>query len=274
MWNRRDIKEYAKDFLRKYYWKAFLVCLIATLLGGGGSAGGGGGGGNNYDNNYNDGTNFEVDDYYQEGTYNLRENDMVERFNKPPFNFAARRFSLLSVITGGAIGIIAILFVVLLITIGFAIEVGKSRFFLRGFEGDVRIKTLFSTFNSEEYLPIVKTQFLRGLYTLLWTLLFIIPGIIKTYEYRLVPYILSEDSNLTSSEVITMSREMTHGHKMDMFILDLSFIGWYLLGALLFGIGVLFVDPYVEATNARLYNILSGNDHDEHEYIDSDMIIN
>lgn len=271
MWNRREIKEYAKDFLRKHYWKAFLVCLIATLLGGGGSAGGGGG--NDYDNNYNDGTSFEVDDYYQEGTYNFSENDMVERFNKPPFNFATRRFSLLSVLTGGAIGIIAILFFVLLVTIGFAIEVGKSRFFLRGFEGDARIKTLFSTFNSEEYLPIVKTQFLRGLYTLLWTLLFIIPGIIKTYEYRLVPYILAEDANLSSSEVITMSREMTHGHKMDMFILDLSFIGWYLLGALLFGIGVLFVDPYVEATNARLYNILSGNDHDEYEYIDSDMII-
>lgn len=53
---------------------------------------------------------------------------------------------------------------------------------------------------------------------------------------------------------------MTRGHKWEMFVLDLSFMGWYLLGGLLFGIGVFFVDPYNEATYARLYNVLSGND--------------
>lgn len=79
------------------------------------------------------------------------------------------------------------------------------------------------------------------------------------YEYSMVPYILSEESNLPPNEVIRKSREMTKGHKMDMFILDLSFFGWYLLGVLFFGIGGIFVNPYKEATIARLYNILSDN---------------
>ena len=259
MWNRREIKGYAKDFLRRHYWKAFLVCLIATLLSGGGTS-----------NSSN--TNYE--ESYQDDTYYYNEMNVIEELDNPAVNFATRRFnSPLFMLTGGAIGIMVLVLIILLVTVGFAIEVGQKRFFLRGFEGDARIKNLFSTFNSEEYLPIVKTQFLRGLYTILWTLLFIIPGIIKAYEYKFVPYILAEEPNLSSREVITMSREMTSGHKMDMFILDLSFIGWYLLGGLLFGIGGFFVDPYNEATYARLYNILSGNDELEEEYIDSDMVI-
>lgn len=263
MWTREDIKNYAKDFLRKHYWKAFLVCLIATLLSGGG--------GNN--NNSSNNNNYNNNHYYNENKIIEEINDdrMPFEFNNPILNFATRRLrSPLFLIGGGVFVVMIVVFVIILVTVGFAIEVGQSRFFLRGFKGDVSIKKLFSTFNSREYLPIVKTQFLRSLYNLLWAFLLIIPGIIKSYEYRFVPYILSEEPNLPSNEVITLSREMTEGHKMDIFVLDLSFIGWYILGGLLFGIGVFFVDPYKEATVARLYNILSGNDDDE--YSGYDMI--
>src|SRR5699024_7626307 len=123
------------------------------------------------------------------------------------------------------------------------------------------VGALFSTFNSDEYMPIVKTQFMKNVYIFLWTLLFIIPGIIKSYEYRFVPYILAENPHLPTGEVLAISKDLTDGRKMEIFILDLSFIGWDILGLFFFGIGTFFVDPYVETTNARLYEVLSGRDY-------------
>lgn len=154
---------------------------------------------------------------------------------------------------------------ILLILVGFNLEVGLSRFFLDGFKGDTRINNMFSTFNSEEFFFIAKTQFLRGLYIALWSLLFIIPGIIKAYEYRMVPYILAEKPDLTANEVITKSRDMTFGHKIDIFVLELSFIGWTILAMIPCGLGLFFLNPYIFATYAKLYNVLSGNDYFENE---------
>ena len=88
----------------------------------------------------------------------------------------------------------------------------------------------------------------------------------------MVPYIISENPNLSPSEAISMSRSMTHGHKMNIFILDISFFLWDLLGIIFFGIGGIFVNPYKEATSARLYNILSGNDVDGDMIIEEDLI--
>lgn len=264
MWTRVELKDYAKGFLKKHYWKAFIVCLIATLLSGGGSSNS-----SNSNNNYND------DTYYNNDYPVIEEFDdnVTFEFDSPVFNFITRNFrSPLFMLGGGFLTIIFLVLAVLIITVGFAIEVGKSRFFLDGFKGNVSVGKLFSTFNSEEYLPIVKTQFLRGLYNVLWSFLLIIPGVIKYYEYRLVPYILAEKPDLSSNEIISKSRELTSGHKMEMFVLDFSFIGWYLLGGLFFGIGVFFVDPYAEATYARLYNVLAGNDDIENQ-TEMDFII-
>lgn len=247
MWTRLAIKNYAKGFLRKHYWKAFAVCLIATLLTGGINSG----------NNNN-----------QNETYYIDNIPIVEEFepSNSILNYSNNYFRspLLNLVQGASL-IIAIVFTVLIIVVGYLIEVGQSRFFLRGFKGDVKISTVFSTFNSDELLPIVKTSFLRSIYNFLWFLLLFIPGIIKYYEYKFVPYILAEQPQLTSNEIISKSREITYGHKIDMFVLDLSFLGWYFLGALLCGIGVIFVNPYINATYARLYNVLAGNDAINHE---------
>ncbi|MBU5311332.1 DUF975 family protein [Tissierella carlieri] len=246
MWSRESIKNYAKDFLRKYYWKTFLVCLIVAIIG----------------NSSGNGQVRLSTEYSQNQTINGVRNKIALESNNPVLNFTIRKLgrSPIFYISKGLIIAMIIFFIILLITVGYALEVGKNRFFLRGFKDDVSINNLFSTFNSNEYFGIVKTQFIRGLYNLLWTLLLIIPGIIKAYEYSMVPYILSEEPNLPSDEVISRSRRMTDGHKMDMFVLDLSFLGWYILGLFFFGIGGIFVNPYKEATMARLYNILSGND--------------
>lgn len=246
MWSRELIKSYAKDFLREHYWKAFLVCAIAWVLGGAGT-------GSNQ---------WERTGYRQSQTIIERDKITFELKN-PVLNFSFKKagFPYKFRIAKGTMIVIGFAFFILSIAVGNIVEVGKVRFFLRGFEDNVDIGNLFSAFNSDEYLGILKTQFLRGLYNLLWTLLFIIPGIIKTYEYKMVPYILSKEPCMPADEAISMSRAMTEGHKWNMFVLDLSFLGWYLLGAVFFGIGGIFVYPYEEATYARLYNILSGNDN-------------
>lgn len=254
MWSRKELKSYAKDFLRNHYWKAFIVCLIASLLSGSGN----GATSRNLDhNNYDE--NYYNNEIIDQVNYRVPEMQAMENSRMDMFipNRIVR--SPMFLLYRGVLPIIFLLFLFLLVTVGFAIEVGKVRFFLRGFEGDVSIGSLLSTFNSREYFRIVQTQFLRGLYTVLWTFLFIIPGLIKTYEYRMVPYILSEEPDLYPNEAIRKSRDMTRGHKMDMFILDLSFLGWDLAGSILFGIGHIFVNPYKAATEARLYNILSDN---------------
>ena len=98
------------------------------------------------------------------------------------------------------------------------------------------------------------TMFLQGLFLVLWTLLFIVPGIVKAYAYRLTPYLLSEHPELTGTQAITLSRQMMKGHKWRAFVLDLSFIGWILLSVLTLGILTIFyVGPYMNATDAELY---------------------
>lgn len=102
-------------------------------------------------------------------------------------------------------------------------------------------------------------MFWRGFLNFLWYLLLIIPGIVKSYAYRMVPYILGDNPHIGTERAVALSEQMTQGHKFNIFVLDLSFIGWYLLGALLFGVGTLFVLPYDNATNAELYLTLREN---------------
>lgn len=92
--------------------------------------------------------------------------------------------------------------------------------------------------------------------TLLWSFLLIVPGVIKAYEYSMIPYLLAENPNLSADEVFSLSKQMTTGQKMDLFVLDLSFLGWIILGLICCGIGVLFVLPYPQATRAEVYLIL------------------
>lgn len=252
MWSGESIKNYAKDFLRKYYLKAFLVCLIVSILSGIGS----------------NSVQWKRSDYSQKQTIMERDKITLE-FKNPALRFTIRKMGMSSTfnIAKKTAAMIFLFSLMISITVGNVLEVGKARFFLRGFEDDVDIGNLTYNFNSNEYLGVVKTQFLRGFYNFLWTLLFIIPGIVKTYEYKLVPYILSQEPYLSSDEVIKKSMDMTEGHKWNMFVLDLSFLGWHLLGLLFFGIGSIFVYPYEEATYAKLYNILSGNDGMDNEII-------
>ena len=114
---------------------------------------------------------------------------------------------------------------------------------------------------------VVKTMFLKDLFLFFWTLLFIIPGIIKAYSYRMVPYILADQPDLGGTAAITRSREMMKGNKWRTFVFDLSFILWRLLSLLTLGIlGVFYVNPYYQSANGALYQALKLTGSDEGPY--------
>lgn len=95
---------------------------------------------------------------------------------------------------------------------------------------------------------------LISFFTFLWSLLLFIPGIIKAFSYSMSYYILADNPELTAREALRKSKEMMVGHKLDLFILMLSFFGWYLLGAITFGIAYIYIIPYLNATMANFYN--------------------
>ena len=90
-------------------------------------------------------------------------------------------------------------------------------------------------------------------YTFLWTLLFIIPGIVKSYSYAMTPYILADHPELSGEQAISRSMAMMQGNKLRLFLLHLSFIGWAILATLTCGIGFLWLYPYIYASMAVFY---------------------
>jgi uncharacterized membrane protein len=227
MWTRTMIKDRAKGVLSFNYWKAFVVSLVLLLAGGRQNGGGSSNGGSSNYSNYGNTFNKEA----------------VMIFGKVALFIAS----------------IAVILIILRVLIGYMLEVGGRKFFIRASEGESNMGYLGYCFKEGRYSKVLLTMLLRSIYTFLWSLLLIIPGIIKSYAYRMVPYILSDNPAIGCSRAIELSNEMTQGQKWDIFVLDLCFIGWYLLGSLALLVGVLFVMPYEDATNAELYLILRKN---------------
>lgn len=110
-----------------------------------------------------------------------------------------------------------------------------------------------------------KTSFFVGIFTMLWSLLFIIPGIVKSYSYMMAPYIVAEDPSVGALEAIARSERMMRGHKMEAFILELSFIGWILLSIVTFGIALIYAGPYMQTTMVNFYNKINPYNKRKHE---------
>lgn len=226
MWTRELIKTRAKEVLKINYWKAFVVSLIIVIAGGGRGSGGGNGG-----------------------------RDSSNRYG----NLLDERAALmLSRILSIVLTVVLVLFVLRLI-VGYMLEVGGRKFFIKAAEGKTDMGYLGYCFKEGRYVKVLLTMLLRDVYLVLWFLLLIIPGIVKSYSYRMVPYILADNPNIGYSRAIELSNQMTNGEKWNMFVLDLSFIGWYLLGIIALGIGILFVQPYYDSTESQLYLILREN---------------
>lgn len=139
------------------------------------------------------------------------------------------------------------------------IHVGSALAFIKLSKGaDAEVGDLVVSLRGNHYFNHVIQLFLRGLYTFLWSLLLFVPGIIKHYSYFLTPYILADDPE--EKNPIEKSMTLMNGHKGELFLLQLSFIGWYLLGALTLGIlTLLFVQPYYRQTMANYYEYIKSN---------------
>lgn len=227
MWTRALLKANAKTVLRRSYWRVFLMCLIASILAGDVSL------------------DFDVSDTYQHAS------QLFSRLSGG---------SLLPALLGAAfamVGVVALVVVFVAVVcwgilISPVVRVGQCRYLIQNRAGEVGLGTLFSGF-SNNYWNTVNGMFYANLRIFLYTLLLVIPGIIKAYQYTFVPYLLAENPDMEPARAAEISTLMTDGEKWNIFVLDLSFLGWNILGSLLFGIGTLFVTPYYSATQAELY---------------------
>ena len=120
-------------------------------------------------------------------------------------------------------------------------------------EESVDLENLFDGFRGGRYTRVFCALFLVHLFTFLWTLLLIIPGIMKAFSYALTPYIIMDEPELTARQAITRSCEIMEGRRWKLFCLYLSFIGWGILSLLTFGIGFLWLVPYMNASIAAFY---------------------
>lgn len=140
--------------------------------------------------------------------------------------------------------------------LGGAVELGFAVYLLKQHNRqDPEFQDLFSQF--QRFGQGFAQKFLRSLYVTLWSLLFVIPGIVKGYAYAMTPFIMAENPEMSASDAITASRELMNGHKGELFILELTFIGWDILALLTCNIGHLALNPYKNAAYAAFYKDIS-----------------
>ena len=164
----------------------------------------------------------------------------------------------------GAIAVFVIIVSLIATVIGLAFKaflinplvLGGKALFLRSYDRPADFKDLICGFKNN-YIKNVGTLILKDIFTILWTLLFIVPGIIKAYEYRMIPYLIAENPDMSYKEAFARSKDMMMGNKWEAFVLDLSFLGWFCLNLLTCGIlGIFYVNPYYFATDANLYRAI------------------
>lgn len=236
MWETSEIKERGRTVLRMNYWKCVLVSFIMGFVLSGSSS---------FSTNQIS-NNEQVRQAFQQ----LRD----AMNNMEPAERIAVIAAISSVIT-------------LAIVVGFLIKifiynplhVGGLAFFKKNvMDPPAELNEIGEGFKN--YLHIFVTLFLTDLFLTLWTLLFIVPGIIKSYSYRMVPYILADEPDLSPTETITRSREMMDGNKWHAFCYDISFIGWWLLTILTCGlVGMFWFGPYKNNSDAALYLAIRGD---------------
>lgn len=236
MWTRAELKSRAKANLSRYYGPALLVSFIAKLFsskGGGTSTGVADSVGN-----MNVGTGADA------GILSGMTENLDSVISNPGFRGVIASILVVSIIVG----------LVLAVLVAPVIIVGKNRFYMESREAGYSVgagKLLWGF--KHGYLNIVWTMFLKNLFVILGTCCCIVPGFYFSYCYYMVPYILAENPDMKATDALKLSKEMMEGHKWNTFILEVSFWGWWLVGALACGIGGIFIQPYYDATFAELY---------------------
>ena len=223
----RDFRETARNSLRGRWGLAVLASFIASLLGGGIS-------GSGFTANLNLGS--------------LSDSSGTEAAEDIYAELITLLFLSLPYIIVSA---------VLAFVLGSIVKVGHAKFYLNITDMEnASIGDLFSMFN--RWKTLIVAELLRSIYVFLWTLLLVIPGIIASYSYAMVPFILSEDESITPSEALKKSKEMMYGNRMRLFCLHISFLGWAILCIFTLGIGFLWLTPYLNSATADFYRDVSG----------------
>ncbi len=268
MWTRKELKARGKQAFSMNYWKTVLVALIIMTIVGGATGvsaiiGGASGSGAAYGSLKMDESSMVEDESAvtvtgEDGTEITVPADIAEQIaadggvTEFPAAAAAVLIGVILIIVLLVLALV-ILFEVFLIN---PLEVGCRRFCLQNLHSKANIAEVAYGYD-HGYKNVVKTLFFRDLYLVLWSLLFLIPGIIKSYEYRMIPYILAEHPELSKQEVFARSKAMMRGQKWRTFVLDLSFILWDLLSGLTMGIlSIFYVEPYKNMTFAALYEAI------------------
>lgn len=291
MWDRKKLKAVAKEKFQANYWKCVLVALLFSFIMGGAGYGG-------YQGNYNfsnfgnhsvtettndkkdkdDAELFDEDDpddakvkaaYDSEIGKDIR--DAIDDANKANEEANAIADKLKNVDKSAMVALVVVIVIIVTIIVLIAvaigilfdaflinpIEIGCAKFFYKNLNEPANVSNVTCGFDYG-YKNNVKIMLWRDVYTFLWSLLFIIPGIVKGYEYKMIPYLLADNPEMTKEEAFAESKRMMDGQKWRAFVLDLSFIGWDLLSAL-FTMGLLsifFVAPYKRSAQAALYDAL------------------
>ena len=226
MWTCGMLKANARQALQGRYWRSFWVTLVLALLGGGASG---------INVNYN-----------------------INNMGSSPQQTAEQFYDMPALAAPLVLAVFSAAFIVLVLAIlwdvflSAPLQVGGCRYFMESRQAPSPFSTLFSVFRTP-YLNVVKVLFLSGLKISVGFLLLVVPGIYWAYCYALVPYLLAENPYLTTTRAMELSKQMMYGEKFHYFVLQLSFIGWYLLCMLTLGIGLFFLTPYTQATFAEFY---------------------
>ena len=242
-----DFRRIARNDLTNKWFIAVAVGLVASILGGIS------GGGPEFKVNI-DGSNISMN-------FNVAGQTIKSIGTNGGVDSEVGAFILASL----PIIIIASLFAaVIYFVLGSFIGVGYAKFNLNLVDKkNAAFETLFEYFSHWKTTTIARL--LRALYVFLWSLLFIIPGIVAGFSYAMTDYILAEDPELTADEAISQSKSIMMGNKWRFFCLQFSFIGWDILATLAFGIGHLWLTPYKQATYAAFYREVSGTEYYENE---------
>lgn len=220
MWNRAELKMRGNMAFKKNYVSAVVVALLMGIFG------------------------------------TVSGESSARRVSENSDIYSGNLFNV-GMITGLLAGIATVVILIVLVAkvfVGNLLKMGGYRFFILNQTAQPGIGTLLDGFRSGHYVNIVLTMFLRDLFTALWSLLLVVPGIVKHYEYLMVPYIIAENPAMDYKEAFQISRQMMDGEKMEAFIMDLSFLGWYLLSAVTCGLlAIFYVNPYVQASFAEMY---------------------
>ena len=247
MWNRVEIKKTAKSRLKSYQGKAILVCLIIAII------------------------EWLPEMFKSDKFVGILENiitihpnlteDGLSNYVMFCTNLISPKGTLETILSDIPLFGLVVGFMLFRLVLTYLIltplKVGQKAFFYKNKSEEQGIDELAYAFDARFYKNITKTEFIAYMHIWFYTLLFIIPGIVCSFSYYFVSYILVDQPLMSTKDALDLSKKMTDGHKKEMFVYALSFIGWHILSMLTFGItDILYGIPYRQAADAELYTEL------------------